>query len=61
MNTSTKGFASISPERRREIARAGGIAAHKQGTAHQFTSAEASKAGKLGRLAKRKKNLTANN
>lgn len=39
METKTKskrGFASISPERRREIASMGGKSAHAKGTAHQY-------------------------
>jgi general stress protein YciG len=43
-----RGFACIDPERRREIARKGGRAAHAAGTAHQFTSDEARAAGKKG-------------
>ncbi len=43
-----KGFALLSPERRREIAAAGGRRAHELGKAHQFTPDEASAAGKLG-------------
>lgn len=35
-------------ERQREIARQGGQAAHKRGTAHQFTSDEARDAGRKG-------------
>lgn len=38
----------MTPERRREIASAGGRAAHKAGKGHRFTSEEASKAGKKG-------------
>ena len=38
----------MSEERRREIARLGGIAAHERGTAHQFTSEEARIAGQKG-------------
>lgn len=45
---SRRGFACIDPERRREIARKGGKAAHAAGTAHQFTSDEARAAGKKG-------------
>jgi hypothetical protein len=33
-----RGFGSIDPARQREIASAGGKAAHVQGKAHQFTS-----------------------
>ncbi len=38
----------MSVERRREIAARGGRAAHEAGTAHQFTSEEARRAGKKG-------------
>jgi uncharacterized protein len=43
-----KGFAKMTPERRREISRKGGIAAHIKGVAHKFTSEEAREAGKKG-------------
>lgn len=43
-----RGFAAMSPERVRELARKGGIAAHEQGTAHVFTEEEARAAGRLG-------------
>ena len=43
-----KGFASMSPEKQREIARKGGQAAHKKGTAHEFSSHEARAAGRKG-------------
>ena len=45
--TSNRGFASMDPERQREIAREGGKAAHEKGTAHEFTSEEARRAGSL--------------
>lgn len=45
---STRGFASMSPERQREIARKGGKAAHEKGTAHEFTPEEARVAGRKG-------------
>jgi len=45
---SKKGFASMDPERRREICRKGGKAAHVAGTAHQFTPEEARIAGRKG-------------
>lgn len=48
MGTSTRGFASMSPEKQKEIARKGGKAAHQKGTAHQFTSEEAREAGRKG-------------
>lgn len=43
-----KGFAALSPERRLEIAKSGGRAAHASGNAHRFTSEEARLAGKKG-------------
>lgn len=42
---SGRGFASMDPERQREIASMGGRAAHASGNAHEFTSAEAQAAG----------------
>lgn len=41
-----RGFAVLSPEKKREIARMGGKAAHQHGRAHRFTSEEARAAGK---------------
>lgn len=43
-----RGFASMDPEKQREIARKGGIAAHEKGTGHQWTSEEAREAGRKG-------------
>lgn len=43
-----RGFASMSPEKRREIASMGGRAAHQKGTAHQWSSDEAREAGRKG-------------
>src|SRR2546422_6276178 len=43
-----RGFAGMSEQRQRQIAAAGGRAAHKQGTAHEFSGAEARKAGQKG-------------
>ena len=43
-----RGFASMSPEKQREIASKGGRAAHQKGTAHEWTSEEARKAGRQG-------------
>src|SRR4051812_35338503 len=45
---SGRGFASMDPQRQREIASAGGRAAHEKGTAHEFTSEEAREAGRKG-------------
>ena len=46
-DTSNRGFASMDPERQREIAAEGGRAAHATGNAHEFTSEEARKAGSM--------------
>ena len=43
-----RGFAAMDENKRREIARLGGKAAHVKGTAHEFTSEEARAAGKKG-------------
>jgi uncharacterized protein len=43
-----RGFASMSPEKQREIASKGGRAAHQKGTAHEWTSEEARRAGRKG-------------
>ena len=45
--TSNRGFASMDPERQRQIASEGGKAAHEKGTAHEFTSEEARRAGSM--------------
>ena len=46
--SSGRGFASMDPQRQREIASEGGRAAHERGTAHEFTSEEAREAGRKG-------------
>ena len=43
-----RGFASMSPEKQREIASKGGRAAHEKGTAHEWTPEEARNAGRKG-------------
>lgn len=45
--TKNRGFASMDPQRQREIASEGGKAAHLKGTAHEFTSEEARRAGSM--------------
>ena len=45
---SRRGFASMNPERQREIASQGGRAAHQQGVAHEWNKEEAREAGKKG-------------
>jgi hypothetical protein len=46
-DTSKRGFASMDPAQQREIASEGGRAAHEKGTAHEFTSEEARRAGAM--------------
>jgi general stress protein YciG len=46
-----RGFAVMEPNRVRELARRGGVAAHRVGTAHEFSSDEARAAGRKGGLA----------
>jgi uncharacterized protein len=41
-----RGFAAMSPEKKKEIASMGGRAAHACGRAHQFSTEEARAAGK---------------
>ncbi len=43
-----RGFASMSADKQREIASKGGRAAHKKGTAHEWSSDEARLAGRKG-------------
>ena len=43
-----RGFASMTPEKQREIASKGGRAAHEKGTAHEWTPDEARAAGRKG-------------
>jgi len=45
---SRRGFASMDPNRQREIASKGGRAAHEKGTAHEWSSDEAREAGRKG-------------
>jgi hypothetical protein len=44
----TSGFASMDQRKQREIARKGGMAAHRKGVAHEFTTEEARNAGRKG-------------
>jgi general stress protein YciG len=55
MSIKKRGFASLSPDRRSEIARKGGQMAQEKGTGHKFTSEEAVAAGRKGGQARRKK------
>ena len=49
----TRGFASMDPQRQREIASMGGQTAHRDGRAHTFTSEEARAAGRKGAAARK--------
>jgi hypothetical protein len=46
-DTSNRGFASMDPQKQRDIASEGGRAAHASGNAHEFTSEEARRAGSM--------------
>lgn len=50
-----RGFASMDPQKQREIASKGGKAAHDKGTAHEFTPEEAREAGRKGGRARTRK------
>ena len=54
--SSNRGFASMDPQRQREIASEGGRTAHEKGTAHEFTSEEAREAGRKGGQARSESN-----
>ena len=54
--SSNRGFASMDPQRQREIASEGGRAAHEKGTAHEFTPEEAREAGRKGGQARSQSN-----
>jgi uncharacterized protein len=47
-NIKKRGFASMSIEKRRQIASKGGRVAHEKGKAHEFTQEEAKIAGRKG-------------
>ena len=49
MSRANCGFASMSLQKRREIASRGGVAAHLKGTAHKWTRQEAREASLKGR------------
>ena len=57
MPNSTKGFASMSLEKRRAIAGLGGKAAHAQGKAHVWTREEAQAAGRKGGLRRKQPSI----
>ncbi len=49
MSVSNRGFASMSPEKRKTIARRGGLRSSQLGKSHRFTHEEAIAAGKKGK------------
>jgi len=53
-----RGFAAMDPTLVSELAKRGGKAAHRAGTAHQFTSDEARVAGRKGGMATHAKRRT---
>ncbi len=48
MGKDGRGFASMDRNKQRQIASKGGKAAHREGTAHEWTSEEARDAGRKG-------------
>lgn len=54
MATKDRGLASMSPEKRREIASLGGKAAQQSGKGHSWTAEQSREAGKKGVAARRK-------
>jgi hypothetical protein len=55
MSIKDRGFASLSPERRKEIASLGGKTANQRGTAHHWTPEQAREIGRKGGLASARK------
>lgn len=55
MGIENRGFASMTKEKQRAIASMGGKAAHKAGTAHEWTREEAQAAGRKGGMRSRQK------
>lgn len=54
---SRKGFASMDPERQRQIASEGGKAAHRNGKAHEWNSQTAAEAGRKRHAKQRAANM----
>lgn len=52
---SRRGFASLTPERRAEIGRMGGLAAQETGMAHRWSCEEAQAAGRKAQQIRRTK------
>lgn len=59
MGIEQRGFASMDREKARAIASLGGKAAHRKGTAHEWTADEAREAGRKGGLASHAKRAAA--
>ncbi len=57
MAMADRGFKSMDREKHRLIASKGGKAAHKKGTAHEWTSEEARIAGRKGGMVSRRRKL----
>lgn len=57
MGKERRGFASMDPAKQREIASKGGKAAHAKGTAHQWDSEGARKAGQKGGMVSHRRAL----
>lgn len=55
MGKELRGFASMDRIKQRELASKGGKAAHKKGTAHEWTLEEARVAGRKGVIASHRK------
>ena len=51
MSKADRGFASMDRVKQRQIASKGGKVAHEKGTAHEWTSEEARRAGRRGGMA----------
>lgn len=49
-----RGFASMTPQKRKQIASMGGVASQKKGTAHRFSPDEVSEMGRKGGKANKK-------
>ena len=52
MAISDRGFASMDPEKHREICKKAGVASHTKKKAHEWTSEQAAEAGRKGGLAR---------
>ncbi len=55
MSVKTRGFASMTPERKKEVASKGGKAVHQKGVGYKWTPEEAKIAGRKGGMESRRK------